>query len=75
MIVYAHAIGLVFAVLHAVEPDRRDAQIGLLTIAALLDVGAIAGVRLILERSILTGWLLIGLIPSLAGAWVLVQRG
>ncbi|MDP3893960.1 hypothetical protein [Nocardioides sp.] len=47
------------------------AQPGLLIIAAIVGVLAMAGVRLINQKSVLTPWLLLGLFPATVGWYFL----
>ena len=65
------SFGLVVA---AVFSDRVDARIGLLVIGAAFGLVAIATALLIHQRRPLSPWLLLGLLPSLAGAWWLWLR-
>jgi hypothetical protein len=58
--------GLVFA---AVFADRLSAQIGLLVIAAAFGVLAVLAPVLIHKHRLLTPWFLLGLVPSLVGAY------
>ena len=60
------SIGVVVAALFA---DRLDAQIGLLVISALFGVIAFAAALLIHRHSLLSFWLLPGLLPALVGAY------
>jgi len=46
------------------QSQQAGAEPGLLGIAAVVGVVAIAAVRLINEKSVLTPWLLLGLIPA-----------
>ncbi len=62
------AIGFVIGAVQ-VGKDRLDAQIGLLVIAAAFGMISVAVGLLIHQRSVLTGWLLLGWLPPLAGAW------
>jgi len=60
------SIGVVVAALFA---DRLDAQIGLLVISALFGVIAFAAALLIHRRSLLSFWVLPGVLPALVGAY------
>lgn len=60
------SIGLVVA---AAFSDRTDAQVGLLVIGAAFGVIAMVAALLIHQRSPLSPWLLLGLLPSLVGSW------
>lgn len=59
------SMGLVVA---AAFSDTLDAQVGLLVIAAAFGVLALAAALLIHQRSPLSPWLALGLLPSLVGA-------
>lgn len=63
--------GLVVA---AVFSARRDAQVGLLVVGAAFGVVAMATALVIHQRRPLSPWLLLGLLPSVAGAWWLWLR-
>lgn len=65
------SFGLVVA---AVFSDRRDAQVGLLVVAAGFGVVALTTALVIHQRRPVSLWLLLGLLPSLAGAWWLWLR-
>ena len=65
------SFGLVVA---AVFSERLDAQVGLLVIGAAFGFVAIATALLIHQRRPVSPWLLLGLLPSLAGAWWLWLR-
>jgi uncharacterized membrane protein len=60
------SLGLVIAAAFA---ERRDAQIGLLVIATAFGVLAFAAALVIHQRRLLSPWLLLGPLPSLAGAY------
>ncbi len=49
--------------------DGAAAKPGLLVIAAVVGLAALVGVRLINDRSPLTPWLLLGLLPAAVGFW------
>lgn len=51
-----------------VGDDRPDAQIGLVVIAGLFGVFAVAAGAAIHRKKILSWWLLLGWVPSIAGA-------
>jgi hypothetical protein len=59
--------GLVVA---AVFSERLDAQVGLLAIGAAFGVIAILAALIIHQHRLLSPWLLLGLAPSVAGAFV-----
>jgi len=54
--------------------DRPGAKPGLLVIAAFVGVIALAGVRVIHRKPILTPWLLVGVLPAAVGWWWLYLR-
>ncbi|MEV5002373.1 hypothetical protein [Nocardioides sp. LML1-1-1.1] len=62
------AVGFVIAADH-VDPDRTDARVGLSLIATAFMVGGIAATLLVLRRSWRSPWLLLGLLPGIAGIW------
>jgi len=49
--------------------DRLDARIGANVMAGVIGVLAVAVGFMIHRRSPLTGWLVLGLLPGLVGAW------
>jgi len=57
------------ALLSVVVEDRGGARIGLMVIAGVVGVIAMVGVRLINEKTWLTPWLLLGLIPASVAAY------
>jgi len=65
------SIGLVVA---AVFAERTDAQVGLLVIGAAFGVVAMVTAFVIHQRRPVSPWLLLGLLPSVAGAWSLWLR-
>jgi hypothetical protein len=54
--------------------DRAGAQPGLLTISAAVGLVAMGGVRVINQKSLVTPWLLVGLLPAAVGWWWLYVR-
>jgi hypothetical protein len=62
------SVGLVVA---AAFSDRLDAKIGLLVIAAGFGVMAILAALLVHRQRLLNAWLLLGILPSLVGAWII----
>jgi hypothetical protein len=66
------AAGLVVAAVF-MEPDRVDARVGLNVIAAVIGVLAVATGLLIHRRSPLSPWLLLGLLPGVVGAWLVLS--
>lgn len=73
-VAYVWSSGMVLGALYTVDQSRTGAQIGILSMAAVIGAAAIVGVRVINGLSILTPWLLAGLFPSAVGAWVLSGR-
>lgn len=65
------AVGLVVAALY-LEPSRTDARVGLVVIAAVFGLLSVATGRLIHQRSPLTPWLLLGLLPGVVGLWLVL---
>jgi len=66
------ALGLVIAAV-LVDPEYQSSRIGLCVVGGAFGVIAVAAAFAIHRRSILTPWLLAGLIPSVVGL-VLVLR-
>jgi hypothetical protein len=54
--------------------DLPGAEPGLLVIAGVVGVLAMAGVRLINARPLLTPWLLLGLLPAVAIWYFVIRR-
>jgi hypothetical protein len=65
------AVGLVVA---AAFSDGLDEKVGLLVIAAAFGVIAMVAALLIHEKRPVSPWLLVGLVPSLVGAWWIFLR-
>lgn len=63
------SVGLVVA---AIFSERVDSQVGLLVIGAAFGVIAMMAALLIHHHRLLSPWLLVGLVPSAVGAWVLL---
>jgi len=61
--------GLVIAAMY-VDDDRIDARIGLNVVAAAFGVLAVLAFRAIHQKKLLSPWLLLGLIPLVAGLWL-----
>ena len=72
-IVFHLAGGLVFAAYH-LDPAVPSSRIGLLIIAAAMGCLAIAAVFAIHRRRAATPWLVLGLLPSLLGAYLCFLR-
>jgi hypothetical protein len=51
--------------------DRAGAKPGLLTIAGFVGVIALGGVRIINQKRIVSPWLVLGLLPTAIGVYVL----
>lgn len=67
------AVGLVIAGLF-VDAERAGAQEGLMVIAGIFTVLSLAAARLIHGRSPLSPVLLLGLLPTVVGLWLLHGR-
>lgn len=67
------AVGLVVAGLF-LDAERPGAQEGLMVIAGIFMVLSLAAARLVHGRSPLTPWLLLGLLPTVVGLWLLHGR-
>jgi hypothetical protein len=61
--------GLVVAAMY-VDEERTDARIGLNLVAAAFGVVAVAVFRAIHQKSALSAWLLLGLVPGIVGLWL-----
>lgn len=66
-------VGLILAA-DAISAERRDAQVGLILLAAAFAVVGIAAMRAINSKPLLTWWMLTGLVPVAAGLWWVVWR-
>jgi len=66
------AIGLVIAAV-MISPDQPAPRIGLCVIAGLFGVIGLAAGFLIHRRSPLTPWLLVGLLPTAVGIWLVLR--
>ncbi len=60
------AVGLMVA---AAFSERLDARVGLLVIGSVFGVIAAAAALVIHQKSPVSPWLLLGLVPGLVGAW------
>ena len=68
---------VIFAVglsLLAGQADRAGAKPGLLTIAAIVGIVAVAAARVIHEKSVFTPLLLLGILPAAFGAYFVLGR-
>ncbi len=63
------AIGLVIAAMY-VDDSRTDAQIGLNVLAAAFGVLSVIVFRAIHQKSLLSAWLLLGLVPGIVGLFL-----
>lgn len=54
--------------------DRAGAKPGLLVIAGVVGLMAMAGVRVINQKSVASPWLLLGLLPAAVGSYFLFLR-
>ena len=66
------AVGMVIAAIY-VDPSRTDAQVGLNVVAAAFGVIAVAVFRAIHQKSMLSAWLLLGLVPGIVGLWLVLR--
>lgn len=66
------AVGLAIAGVYA-DGSRPGAGIGLNVLAAICGVGAVIAARLIHRRSPLSWWLLLGPVPGIIGAWLVLR--
>jgi hypothetical protein len=62
------SVGLMVAAAFA---DRLDARVGLLVIGSVFGVIAVAAALVIHQKRPVSGWLLLGLLPGLVGAWLI----
>ncbi len=65
------SVGLVIAAFY-VDDSRAGAQVGLNVIAAAFGVIAVVVFRAIHQKSMLSPWLLLGLVPGIVGIWLLL---
>jgi len=65
------AVGLA---LLADNNERAGAKPGLMTIAAVVGILAVAGARVIHQRSVFTPLLLLGVVPALVGGYFVFGR-
>lgn len=66
------SVGLVIASA-VVDDSRRDAQIGLNVLASAFGVVAIVSAFAIHKRPLLSPWLLLGLLPGVVGAFLVLR--
>jgi hypothetical protein len=67
------AAGLVIAAIFMPD-DRLDSKIGLLVIAGIFGVIAVATALIIHQKRILSPWLLLGTLPAVVGAYLVFGR-
>jgi hypothetical protein len=63
------AAGLVIAAIY-VDESRTDARVGLNILGGAFGVIAVAVFRAIHQKSMLSPWLLLGVIPTVVGLWL-----
>jgi hypothetical protein len=56
------------------QSEQAGAEPGLLSIAAVVGVVALAAVRVINQKSVLTPWLVLGVLPALVVGYFVVVR-
>jgi hypothetical protein len=56
------------------QSDQPGAEPGLLSIACVVGIVAVAAVRVINQRSVLTPWLVLGVVPALVVGYFAVVR-
>jgi hypothetical protein len=56
------------------QADRAGAKPGLITIAAVVGVLAVAAARIIHQKSVLTPLLLLGVLPAAVGGYLVLGR-
>lgn len=61
-------VGLIIAAA-TIDADRTDARVGLLVISGIFGIIAVAAGRAIHQVSLLTPWLVLGVVPALVGAY------
>ncbi len=66
------AAGLVLAAFY-VDDDRTDAQIGLLVLAGIFGILSVLAGAAIHRKRLLSGWLVLGVVPALVGAYFLFR--
>ena len=66
------AAGLVLAAFY-VDDDRTDAQIGLLVLAGIFGILSVLAGAAIHRKRLVSGWLVLGLVPAVIGAYFLFR--
>lgn len=64
-------VGMILLAL-SIDEQYQTSRWGLLVISAIFGLMSVAAGRAIHRASVLTPWLLLGLVPSLVGAWFLL---
>ena len=64
--------GLVIAAMF-IDDSHRDAQIGLIVLASAFGVLSIAAAFAIHKRPLLSPWLVLGLLPGVVGAFLVLR--
>ena len=73
VVTIAHlAVGIVIAAL-AIPDDQRVPQIGLCVIAGAFGVATVLTWLVIHRKRLLTPWLVLGLIPTVVGIWLVLR--
>ena len=65
MLIFAGGLALL-----STSSSQAGARPGLLTMAAVVGVLGVLGVRVIHSKSLLTPWLVVGLLPAVLGWWL-----
>lgn len=73
-VTFVWTTGMILGALYTIDQQRDGAQIAILVMAVVINLVGLVGVRLINELRWLTPWLLVALLPSAVGAWVLAAR-
>ncbi len=73
-VAYVWSGGMVLGALYTLDQTRTGSQFAIFSLAAVVSVASVLGVRMINELRWLTPWLVVGLLPSAVGALVLVRR-
>ena len=73
-VAFVWTLGMTLGALYTIEQSRQGAQVGIFVMAAIINLIAMVGVRMLNELSWITPWLLVALIPSVFGVGVLSMR-
>jgi hypothetical protein len=68
------SLGMVLASLFVIEETRGGAQVGLVVMATVVAILTLLGIRLLNQLSLVTPWLLLGLLPAIIGGSLLATR-